>query len=368
MGEPMSVREHLAIAVRRTFSPVNLFWGLVFGLALLAAEWLADREPEEVLGVMYFTQTDWLTSRNLIDLILEGLRVPGIVLTGLINLGTGETPRLETAGRLLLMLLTGSLAGLAICRREMLRVGGSVMPPGGRGANSVLFAARRLPAVLFAVGLPLIVLAVLYLVAQFWMSATWWVEERGMLKSGLLFLSIATGMVAGAFAVLVTFAWSLMTAGIAAEDLDGFDAFSRSFSYSLNRVFLSLKFVFGAAVVGTTLTLVLARLAETVFPLYLSTGPTDDGESFESLYYFVSQESDMLAWPIVAVLASFFWNAAARAYLALRLADDGVAITEVRPERSAGEPSMPIALSGLPRMEAKNAAAGEEAAQSEPGR
>lgn len=179
------------------------------------------------------------------------------------------------------------------------------------------------------------------------------------------------GFCAGLLIVLIAVAtcggWPLMIAGIATEASDGFDGFSRSFSYLYGRPWLFVRSVALAIVIGAVTTVVIEQATALVVMTTDRTASTfhqsDTGNvgrimvTGVQITYRLAEATDLtgalvIAWHGVLFLlaagfsASFFWSAATVIYFLVRLADDGTKLDEIWVDEPADEHDG-IPLSGI---------------------
>ncbi|MFO0956128.1 MAG: hypothetical protein U0800_01535 [Isosphaeraceae bacterium] len=140
-------------------------------------------------------------------------------------------------------LVVWSILGAAIARRSLIRLTGST---GATGMNaSLAYAGRRSISLTIASIVPSVLIGLIALgMAGFGFLA----RHLGIWLAGLLgFLPTLGGLATATLLLILAGGWPLMVSAVAAEDEDGFDAFSRAASYCTQR---PLEYLYFLAIAG----------------------------------------------------------------------------------------------------------------------
>lgn len=216
-------------------------------------------------------------------------------------------------------LVVWSILGAAIARRTLVRLTGS---PGGTGLNAVLgHAGRRAGSLSIATITPILAFGVLAL----GMAALGvLLRLAGPWPAGLLgFVPTLIGLVLALLVLIATGAWPLMVTAVAAENEDGFDAYSRAVAYSFQGAIAYVVHLATALVVGIVGVSAVAGFVRLAFQL------EGWGLSIGSNATAASAIDSMPIWPgLVRMLALGFvfaypWTAWPVIYLKLRQRIDG---------------------------------------------
>ena len=251
-----------------------------------------------------------------------------------------QTPILwERPGRTVSFLFIASLwtgfFGLALARSAAVRIASTER---SGCCASVRFACRKFPSVVLAAGIALCGIALCelpgLLTARFLPQSIYFA-----LTPIFLFLSLLAALLAAG----LFFGFPLMIAAVAADRCDGFDAFSRTFSYVFQRPIHFLFYVVCAvllAAVGFQIVSALAFLVEQFFPTPDSL-QVSGGSPCGEWYYF---------WRFLLTIAplGFLWSAmlsfGVAIYFILRRSVDGTPFDTFSP--NVNQP--PRSLSPLP--------------------
>jgi hypothetical protein len=248
-------------------------------------------------------------------------------------------------------------------------------------SGALRFSLENFLSYMTAVALPIVGIAI------FWFLCTigGWIGRIpyvGQPLLGLLWgLELAFGFLMALILIAAVAGWPLMYATIGAEASDGFDAFSRSYSYVFTRPWHYLWYGIVALTYGAFVTTFISLVASLV--VYLSAtgvasglgadraaamllGSPDSvgGPNFVSSFpssrlgvgTFIAGAWLQLVGLVVAGFAvSFFWTASTVIYLLLRQVDDATDFREVYPPASEDKdelrPFVGVAASDQPVIE-----------------
>jgi hypothetical protein len=199
---------------------------------------------------------------------------------------------------------------------------------------------------------------------------------------GLLWgLELAFGFLMALILIAAVAGWPLMYATIGVEASDGFDAFSRSYSYVFTRPWHYLWFALAALVYGALVTTFISVVASLV--VYLSAAGVASGMGASQAAAMLFGSPDSVGGPgfvsslpssnvgvgtliagawlqVVGLLvagfaASFFWTSSTVIYLLLRQVDDATDFREVYPpvaeDKDELRPFVGVAASDQPVIE-----------------
>jgi len=249
-------------------------------------------------------------------------------------------------------------------------------------SGAVRFSLENFLSYMTAVLLPVVAIGL------FWFLCTigGWIGRIPALGQPLLGLlwgvELAFGFLMALILIAAVAGWPLMYATIGVEASDGFDAFSRSYSYVFTRPWHYLWFSIVALTYGAVVTTFISLVA--ALAVYLSAAGVASGlgasrtaamllgapDSVINPGFISSQPSSevgvgamsivgswvRLVWLIVAGFAvSFFWTATTVIYLLLRQVDDATDFREVCPPPSEDKdelrPFVGVAASDQPVIE-----------------
>jgi hypothetical protein len=248
-------------------------------------------------------------------------------------------------------------------------------------AGALQFSLENFSSYMTAALLPVVGIGAFWLLCMIggWIGR---IPYIGQPVLGLLWgLELAFGFLMALILIAAVAGWPLMYATIGVEASDGFDAFSRSYSYVFTRPWHYLWFGIVALTYGAFVTTFISLVASLV--VYLSAagvasglgatrtaglliGSPDSvgGPGFVSSATTASTSVGMLfasAWlQIVGLLVagftvSFFWTASTVIYLLLRQVDDATDFREVFPppseEKDELRPFVGVAASDQPVIE-----------------
>lgn len=251
-------------------------------------------------------------------------------------------------------------------------------------AQTYAFVRPRFLAYLTGPCLPLLGVCALAIPAILIGGVTQWLGSFGEMLAGiamgplmlfnLIMLLVVIGSLLG---------WPLMITTVSVEGSDGFDGFSRAYSYIMNRPWLAGSYALFAVFYGTIVLTVAGFLVDGLF--YLGTWsmglgfghdqfntmvgdvrlPTSlwgcaglvdqladkagDGNQSWFLYFWAR----FAQWLLIALQYAYFWAAVTGIYLLLRRADDAIATDEiyVPEDESDGIPLVGTAASDQPVIE-----------------
>jgi hypothetical protein len=248
-------------------------------------------------------------------------------------------------------------------------------------SEALKFSVENFLSYMTAAALPMVFIGI------FWLLCTigGWIGRIPVIGPPVLGLLWGLELVFGFLMALILIAavagWPLMYATIGVEASDGFDAFSRSYSYVFTRPWHYLWFVIVALIYGAIVTTFISLVASLVF--YLSAAGVASGmgasgaggmvlgspESVGGPDFISSQPSSNVgfgqtlagAWlqlvglVVAGFAGSFFWTASTVIYLLLRQVDDATDFREVFPPRSEDKdelrPFVGVAASDQPVIE-----------------
>lgn len=267
-----------------------------------------------------------------------------------LRLGGGNAAWFHAAANVVWGLIVWSLFGAAIGRIAVVRAADEVETVGLRDA--LRFAASRALSLLAAPLGPMVAAGLLGGLCAavgllFRADGGWLVELGGVLSILALLAGLAMTLLLAGLAL----GWPLMVMTVSAEGEDAFDAVSRSYSYVGHRPLKYTASVAILAAVGLVAALVVMAGAGAIEHLAewgLALGARDD--DVVGLFGPFSRNAPArlwgrgLRWLVVAWSYSYFWAAAARLYLLLRLDVDGApwhavyrpSADQARPEAQAG--------------------------------
>jgi hypothetical protein len=217
------------------------------------------------------------------------------------------------------------------------------------------FAIRKFPSFLAAPLLPLFGIGLFWLICLLGGLVGRVPYAGDAIVGALFFVALGLGLIMALILFGVAPGWPLMFAAISAEGSDGFDAFSRSYSYVYSRPWHYLWYavvamVYGAAVIffvslAATLLVYLAGWGlasgmgfDRATALFVGApeivggpallGAVGDG-SIPTGSMLVGVWLHVLAVVVVGFVPSFFWTAATIVYFLLRRSDDATELDEV---------------------------------------
>jgi hypothetical protein len=148
--------------------------------------------------------------------------------------------------------------------------------------------------------------------------------------------------------------WPLSVATISVEGSDGFDGFSRPFSYLFSRPLRFVLYVLAVIVMSAILFQMVETFVTFVNTLAVSSAyPQAKDVPIKEWNTILEFWQHLLGWTIVAFEVSFFWTATTVVYFLMRKADDGVALDEIYFPPTQSEDAEALPLSGIAASEHK---------------
>jgi hypothetical protein len=248
-------------------------------------------------------------------------------------------------------------------------------------SGALRFSIENFPSYMTAALLPMIFIGVFWLLCTIggWIGRIPFVGEPVL---GVLWgIELVFGFLMALILIAAVVGWPLMYATIGVEASDGFDAFSRSYSYVFTRPWHYLWFALVALTYGAIVTTFISLVASLVF--YLSAAGVASGlgasrtggmvlgspESVGGSEFFSSQPSttgaagpgiagawlQLVGLVVAGFAGSFFWTATTVIYLLLRQVDDATDFREVYPppteDKDELRPFVGVAASDQPVIE-----------------
>ncbi len=224
-----------------------------------------------------------------------------------------------TFGKRVLILLIWILFALFMARKSALRLASTERSPLG---ETLRFTLRRFGSVLLAGAIPLVGIAlgrgILYLLS--FLGGIW----AGIVSPFTLIVAFLTVLIQ----IGLQFGFPLMVAAVAVDRCDGFDAFSRVFSYLVQRPFHAIFYGALACFFGAVGFHVVHWI--TSLTLQFVQSRTDLGSSTGGAIFFFSLLHS-------GFLVTYSITAATAIYLILRKSVDGIAFYQFA-KASPGEP------------------------------
>ena len=356
MAEPVTIRR---IEFLRAFPWLRIGRALGCSLALPAV-------IIAVMGVLVADWSRWLLLRVLPAVVFShGFREPAWlgsipplqhVLLPFWNFHSGEWPLLVMG---VVSALVWSFFGVALCRCAATEFCRDESAP-FRG--SLQLAIRHLATPLGSLATPLAGTAMLAgLIAVTAIPA--FIPGAGAIWLRLLSPVLALmGIAAGMILLILPVLWPLMTAAIAVDDSDGFDAFSRSFSFVTSHPWLTTTIVAVGYAMIWLCTRVIDQGVTTAswFIIWSADWTVSDISLAESLIPATGWWLQLLAR---AIQTSLFWSLATVGYVFLRQATDGAPLDQLcgydEPVRAAD----PFPVVGIPAMTPPTATANSPVAE-----
>lgn len=242
--------------------------------------------------------------------------------------------------------LVGSFFGVALCRcaaTEFCR------DESASFRCSLQLAIRQLGSPLGALAAPVAGLVILSLLVA-GLSLPAFVPALGAVWLRVLAPVISLlGIAAGVILLVLPLLWPLMMAAIAVDDSDGFDAFSRSFSFVTSHPWMTAGLVAAAYGVIWAASAVIGQGVAMAawFVAWSADWTASDVALTESLIPATRWWLQLFAR---AVQSSLFWSLATVVYLFLRQATDGKPLDQLTGYDEPARPREDFPVVGIPAM------------------
>ncbi|MGD9857036.1 MAG: hypothetical protein AB7U20_18965 [Planctomycetaceae bacterium] len=268
-------------------------------------------------------------------------------------------------------LLVWGVFGVAIARLAAMRFATDNSPP---LRDSLRYSFSKLVSSLAAPLLPMLGVFVLWMIC---LAAGLFgrIPGIGPALVGVAFgLPLLLAALMTLIVLVVAAGWPLMLSSIGAEDADGFDAFSRVYSYLFSRPWYSLWLAVAALIYGSLLLTFLVTATEVLVPVSewaVASGMGSDrveqlltggGETIGVATSAVHVWRRMLGLVLVGFVTSYFWTATTIIYFLLRQSVDATALDAVsqRGIEPMTKPKDSMPLVGMAAAEQRELSGGGE--------
>lgn len=178
-------------------------------------------------------------------------------------------------------------------------------------------------------------LGMIPVVGEYLLGIAWGVPLLLSFLLGLLLLGAMSG-------------WPLSFTTVSVEGTDGFDGFSRPFSYIFSRPLRYALYVLAVLVMSMILFVFFEAFIAFVNHLAINSSlPQNKNIPIDTQNIFNQFWQHLLGWSVVAFQVSFFWSAATVVYFLMRKADDGVSLDEIYDPAKEEEATTTLPLTGV---------------------